>query len=96
MMRANVFARPLIMDADRARAQRIIDKDTSRDLANLKARARRATVKRGHRLGPWTRRDRVARAVCRECQAWVRIDADPHADAIDLGGPALAQPCRGK
>ena len=40
MRSASVIAQRLIMDADRDRALRSIARDTTRDLANLKARPR--------------------------------------------------------
>jgi hypothetical protein len=42
MRPASVLARRVLMDADRDLALRIIARDTTRDLANLKARAKRA------------------------------------------------------
>jgi hypothetical protein len=92
MRSASVLARRLLLDADGDSALRIIAKDTTRDLANLKARARRAVGRRGHQLGRWERDGHRAHATCR-CGAWVQVNVDPQANSLDIGGPALTQSC---
>ncbi|KKM71239.1 hypothetical protein LCGC14_1432690 [marine sediment metagenome] len=63
-------------------------------IQRLKAEARESATWRGHDMIRFTVLSEYrVEAVCRDCGAYVQVDANPAANGIDIGGTAVAINC---
>lgn len=66
----------------------------TKEMSQLRYRARRSSRMRGHSIGRFVGDMLVATTRCEKCGMEAQVIVNPKANEVDVGGPAVAMNCR--